>query len=153
MKDLRYKVIKIYYDNYIGIQRMLVNDLKQEEEFTISFDEDLNPILKDYIDEQDMYLAYIDYVEKHELNYHYRKFKLEIVPKKYLQMYYHFDEYYKENYDQEVNQKIENIVKELNEIKEFLNIKEEDNMGTYYNKLSRINTAEFELNKIRKLSK
>jgi len=152
MKELRYKVLNIYYDNSIGIQKMLVEDLKTNEEINISFDEDLNLILSKYIDKQDMYLAYIDYVEKHELNYYYRQLKLETVPKKYLQMYYHFDKYYKESYNIEVNQKIENIIKELNEIKEFLDIKEES-VEKYYNKLSRINTAEFELNKVKKLNK
>ena len=132
---------------------MLVEDLKEEEQFTIPFDEDMNLILGSYIDKKDMYLAYIDYLEKNEINYFYKKMKLEVVPKQYLQLYYDFSKYYKENYDAEVNQKLDNIVKEIEEIKEYLNLDEEENMATYFNKTSRLNTAEFELNKIRKLTK
>lgn len=153
MKDLRYKVKNIYFDNLLGIQRMLVDDLKDEEEFHVSFDEDLNLILGKHIDKQDMYLAYIDYIEMNQMNYYYKQHQLDVVPKKYVQMYYHFDEYYKEHYQEEVDDKIGAALKYLEEVKEYLNINYEENAASYYTKMSQINSAEFELNKVRKLTK
>ena len=153
MFKIKYKILNRYFDQRLGISTIIVKNLENDEKFNMYFDEDMFLIMKKNVEERDIYLAYLDYIETHEFNYHYKKHQLETIPRKYKQMYYEFSKYYAENYNKEVEAKLDKALDCIEDIKDYLEICEEETVQSYYNKMSRLNSAEFELNKIRKLTK
>ena len=149
MKDSRYLITSEKYENHIGTFVYSYIDKEDNETYSFSIDKDYNFYFNKDVVERDLYLAYIEYVNKTCVDYFFKKLKLEKVPKGYVAMY----EKLTADYSAQISKYIELALENIEKASNLIDQSSEENVNDYYNKVSCLNQAQRELSKAKSLTR
>ena len=148
MKNSRYEIINERREN-CGDYIYSYIDKEDKQTYSFSIDKEYNFIFNKGVSEKDLYLAYIDYVNKNCLDYFFRKLRLERVPKGYINLYNQLTVDNSEKVSKYIEAALQNVM-EAASLMDDVNV---DNTSDFYSQVSYLNQAQSALTSAKKLSR
>lgn len=149
MKECRYIITNENYEKNESTWVYKYIDIVDGNAYSFTIDKEYNFLFNKNVDQKEMYLAYIDYVNNNCLDYFFRKLKLERVPQGYINLY----EKLTTDNNAKVDKYIELALQNLSSAEELMDDINYESAQNYYTKISYLNQAQNALNKAKKLTR